>query len=101
MQMDLNALSMRYGKVDDGPYWCKLTCVNDEIVNKNGFQGNDTYEYSIETESAKDFIDEAMKCVPGPVKVGFTIVSQKGEAKQKLTSIKPNQGNSALGTPKS
>jgi hypothetical protein len=88
MELQLNAISVRHGQIDDGPYWCKINTLSDEITDTDSFTGQATVEYSVSAESAKMIAKEAAKILPAPIFATCQIMQKSGKPDIRITSIK-------------
>lgn len=86
MKMQLHALSVRFGQIDDGPYWCKVNTLESEIINKQGFAGQQVVEYSVDGEKAKEIASQLKNVVPAAVDFQMSVTVQSGKPVLKILS---------------
>lgn len=96
MKLKLHALSVRHGQIEDGPYWCKLNTLNDEVITRKGFHGQEVVEYSVETSHAKEFADKVSALCPGPVSCDAVVMTQGGKPVIKLLSVDVDTARKAV-----
>lgn len=51
--LTVNAINMRHGQIEDGPYWLKIGTLSEEIDKRNGFEGQQFIEFPVDAENAK------------------------------------------------
>lgn len=89
MQMKLNVVSYRHGKIDDGPNWIKVTALDSEAKEYNGFRGFATDEYSAQTDFALQLTQQLSRIKSLPAEIIFDFVHQRksGQMTPLLTCI--------------
>ena len=77
--LTLNAVSVRHGQIEDGPYWAKIGILDEEVQDKKNFSGQQFIEYPVDGEVAKTVAMDTSRKVPGELqfKTGIKVVSGK------------------------
>ena len=79
MKMNLHALSVRHGQIEDGPYWAKVNIISDEVENVRGFSGQRVIEYPVDADSAKKISDKLTGTVPANFDFLMTVKPVSGK----------------------
>lgn len=85
---EITIISVQHGQIEDGPYWGKVSTIGEEIIDYNGFHGQQIMDYPLESKSAKRMAQELTGLLPGTFKVyTATRRNQKGRPELFITGF--------------
>ena len=87
----LNAINIRHGQIEDGPYWAKIGTVTEEVEERNGFQGQQFIEFPIDSQVSKKLAHQIQGLLPASLEFTTGIKVQAGKPTMVITGLKATQ----------
>ena len=84
----LNAVYVRHGVIEDNNFhWAKVGTLSEEVHTKDGFQGQQFVEYSVDSENAKSLASRLHGKLPATLDFDIAIKVEKGKPVMVLSGI--------------
>jgi hypothetical protein len=87
LELELQATSLRFGQIDDGPFWAKVACLSEEVEETQGFKGFRLHEFSVEGSEAQKLVNNFKEHIPCAVKAKMMLGVKAGNTVLKITSL--------------
>ena len=84
----LHAVSVRHGTIEDnGLNWAKVGTLSEEVQDKQGFQGQQFVEYSVDSSKAKVLATKLNGKLPASLDFKIGIKIEKGKPMMVLEDL--------------